>query len=571
MIKIVTVEEMRAIERATDAAGISYAKMMQHAGRAVAEVIKDLLGEVTLGRRIAVLVGPGNNGGDGLVAARILKEETEAEVGCYLLKARSEDDQVFVAARDAGVFVAVAEDDQRWRVLKNLVGNADIVVDALLGTGARLPVEGDLKKLVKVISNSLRYVSSDEDTHGDLLTWPASSAYGGGRETIVVAVDCPSGLDCDTGELDAVSIPADVTVTFAAVKWGQVNFPGAAAVGDLVVADIGTPDHLKELQAVKAVLVTGTGVGGRLPERPRNAHKGTFGRAMIIAGSVNYTGAAALAGEAAYRAGAGLVTLAVPQAVYPVLAAHLLETTWLLLPHDMGVLNEGALGVFAEEAGEFDALLVGPGLGCEDETATFMRGLLAGGEQIRRGTIGFVAREQGNAAPSASGYTLPAALVIDADGLNLLTRIEKWWEFLPPQTVLTPHPGEMARLTGIEREVILENRVSIAAEKAAEWDCIVVLKGAFTAIALPDGQVFIIPFATDALATAGTGDVLAGCIAGLMAQGVASSNAAIAGAYVHALAGQIAKDELGTARSVMARDVLDSLPKAFASIIRSGG
>src|SRR5574341_636928 len=560
MVKLVTVEQMRAIEKATDEAGVSYSDMMQHAGRAVADVVLSLIGEPSPDTRIAVLVGPGNNGGDGLVAARILKEEVGEEVGCYLSRQRDDDDAVHEAAKAAGVFIAVADGDQRWRVLRNLVANADVVIDALLGTGARLPIEGDLKKLLTNAANAL----SHDNSRAETVAWPASPLPHPTRRPIVVAVDCPSGLNSDTGEADPSTIPADMTVTFAAAKIGQVTPPGAEAVGELIIAPIGTPDDLPQLQSVNVELMTGSAIGAILPSRPRMGHKGTFGRAVIVAGSVNYTGAAALAGAAAYRAGAGLVSMAVPQLIYPILAAQLPEATWLLLPHEMGVINSAALDVFQAEVGTVDALLVGPGLGHEEETLRFMRGLLLGHEQATKGRIGFVATS-GEAAGKASRGELPSSLVIDADGLNLLAEMENWWKALPANTVLTPHPGEMSRLTKIGREEIQRDRFNIVRDKAAEWKCVVVLKGAYTAVAAPDGRVAVSPFATDALATGGTGDVLAGIIVGLMAQGAAQFAPAVCGTYIHGLAGKLAGEEL-TTRSVVAGDVLRTISAAFALI-----
>ena len=563
MVKVVTVEQMRAIEKATDAAGVSYNDMMQYAGRAVAEVVKRVLGKESAGKRVAVLVGPGNNGGDGLVAARILREETQAEVGCYLLKPRTEDDKVFVAARDAGVFMAVAADDQRWRVLKNLVSAADVVVDALLGTGARLPIAGDMEKVLRNAATALERSPFGPAEPRAQMVWPAVPQAPAPRRAVVVAVDCPSGLDCDSGALDPATIPADYTVTFAAAKHGQLIFPGAAAVGELIVADIGTPPGLPELDAVRVELATAEGVGEMLPPRPLDAHKGTFGRVVVLAGSVNYTGAATLAAEAAYRVGAGLVTLAVPEAIQPVLAAHLREATWLLLPHDMGVLNADALEVLREEVGEYDALLLGPGLGRAEPVAEFMRGFFEGPEQAKKGSIGFVAPAR--AGVQTGRFQLHAPLVIDADGLNLLAEIEGWWRLLPDGTILTPHPGEMARLSNLDREAIQADRIGVASQKAAEWGCVVVLKGAFTVVAEPSGRVVVIPFATDALATAGTGDVLSGCIAGLLAQRLPPFEAAVVGAYLHGLAGRIAAEK-GSSRSVVAGDVLAALSAALARI-----
>jgi NAD(P)H-hydrate epimerase len=263
--------------------------------------------------------------------------------------------------------------------------------------------------------------------------------------------------------------------------------------------------------------------------------------------------------------GAGLVTLAVPQAIFSVLAAQLLEPTWLLLPHDMGVINTAAFEVFQAESGDYDALLIGPGLGREEETAGFLRGMLEGSNHVKKGAIGFVSqREEGGDAAGAPRFAGP--LIVDADGLNLLAELDRWWELVPPNTILTPHPGEMARLTGLDITDVNANRFELAQEKASEWDCVVVLKGAFTAVAAPDGRVAVMPFATDALATAGTGDVLAGCIVGLLGQGVGSFEAAAAGAYTHGLAGRLAGQRM-TSRSAVAGDVLASLPAALRRIV----
>jgi len=542
MIKIVTVEQMRAIERANDAAGLSYVEMMQHAGRGLAEVIKKTLGEYTSDRRVAFLIGPGNNGGDGLVAARLLKEETDAEVGCYLYQPRTEDDLVFVAARDAGVYIAVSQDDQRWRVLKNLVVNADIVVDALLGTGIHLPLRDDMKELLTSVTEALQGDALVED-----LVWPALPEPPATRKTQrVIAVDCPSGLDCDTGDLDPATIPANITVTFEGVKAGQLIFPGAQVVGQLVVAGIGTPDDRPELQQIKVELATGAGVGRRLPPRLSFGHKGTFGRVVVVGGSQNYIGAIALAGQAAYRVGAGLVTLAVPASIYPTLAGHFMESTWLPLPDEGGVIGEPALLPFGEEVGDTGVWLVGPGLGRDPQTARFLHGLL-----------------RGEGLPD--NFTHPL-LVIDADGLNLLTSLDWWWWLLPENTVLTPHPGEMVRLAGLDAPPDYRQRIDLAREKAQEWGCVLVLKGANTVISAPDGRVMVIPFATDALATAGSGDVLAGAVTGLLAQGTPPFDAAVCGAYIHALAGQIAAEEQGNTRSVIAGDILRALSRALSQV-----
>jgi hydroxyethylthiazole kinase-like uncharacterized protein yjeF len=562
MVKIVTVEEMRAVERATDAAGVSYAQMMQYAGTAVADIVIELLDEFELPGRIVVLVGPGNNGGDGLVAARVIAEETEAQVDCYLLKARDEDDEVYADALEAEVDMSLAEEDADWRELRRLLRDADVVIDSLLGTGARLPIEGTLKDLLDEVAAVIEGRDTAEDEPYALIV-PALPEIELPERPAVVAVDCPSGLDCDTGELDPAALSADVTVTFAAAKFGQLMFPGAEAVGQLVVAGIGTPPDLPELDAVDIELATGERVRDMLNVRSSNSNKGTYGRAAIIAGSVNYVGAVALASEAAYRVGAGLVTAAIPASIQIPLASHIRETTWLLLPQDMGVISSGALEVLRDDLGEVESLLIGPGMGHEEPTHAFLRGLLQGEDQAKKGNLGFVTRSAAAEQPHGFGFSSP--LVIDADGLNLLAEMEDWWTLLPANTILTPHPGEMGRLCQIDTAEVLSDRFGIAREKAAKWDTIVVLKGAFTLIAHPDGRLAVIPFATDALATAGTGDVLSGCIVGLLAQGIAPFEAAVSAAYVHALAGELAGRELG-GRAVLAGDVVRTLPDALRRI-----
>ncbi|NLH08952.1 MAG: NAD(P)H-hydrate dehydratase [Chloroflexi bacterium] len=570
MVKVVSVEEMKAIEKATDAAGVSYAEMMQRAGGAVAEIVLRMVRDMPEAR-VLVLVGPGNNGGDGLVAARILAEQSDARVDAYLLKPREESDEVFTAARDAGVVISTADDDDGWQALRELAAGADIIVDALLGTGARLPIEGRLQELLEQVAASLqRDASGSDDWDEEGLIWPAHPVSAPARGPVVIAVDAPSGLNSDTGELDPATIPADITVTFAAAKYGQLTFPGASAVGQLVVADIGTPPDLAEMDSVQVELASGPGIARLLPDRPANAHKGTCGTVLAIAGSANYVGAVALLGEAAYRAGAGLVTLAVPASIYPMLASQLREATWILLPQDMGVISEDALRVLREEVGEgVNAVLVGPGLGQEEPTQDFIRALFQGGRQSRRSRIGFGLRTDSDEEPIERAFAVDAPLIIDADGLNNLARLDEWWKLLPKQTVLTPHPGEMARLTGMTTEEIQARRFEIAAEKAKEWGAVVVLKGAHTLVAHPDGRVVVSPFATDALATAGTGDVLAGCIAGLVAQGLEPFDAAVVGVYLHGLAGQLAAEGTST-RSTTAGDVLDMLPAALAMIETPG-
>jgi NAD(P)H-hydrate epimerase len=386
-----------------------------------------------------------------------------------------------------------------------------------------------------------------------------------GTRPYIIAVDCPSGLDCDTGEMDKNALHADESVTFIAAKPGHFIFPGAEAVGKLTISHIGIPASTSGLREEKREIADAQTVRELLPPRPADANKGTFGRVLVVGGSVNYTGAAALCAMSAYRAGAGLVTVGAPGPVISALAAHILEATWLLLPHDMGVIASSAVTVLKEELPKYDALLVGPGMGREKTTRELLQGVFE--QQAKavpsRRAIGFAMPQSDAASNEENGGIKLPPLVIDADGLNLLSEIDNWWTLLPTGTIITPHPGEMARLAKMEITDVQANRFNIAAEKAAEWKVVLILKGAHTLIAEPGGRITVLPFKESALATAGTGDVLAGMIAGLVAQGVKPFEAALVGGYLHQLAGSEAARRVGSGRSVIAGDVLASIADAY--------
>lgn len=557
-MKIVTVEEMRYIEQTADAGGLSYATMMENAGRATAEAMAQRM--AVAGRRVLTLIGPGNNGGDGLVAAHYLRQ-MGADVACYVWKRQVNNDANFRRVVEDGIPVVWMKDDGDLSKLRHLAIQANAIVDALLGTGASRPIEGALKVLLETVRETLRQRTA---ARAALVspTWPVSSP----DSALIVALDLPSGLDADTGALDPAALPADLTVTFACPKRGQFLFPGAEAIGEFLVADIGLPEEL--MAASDLELITGETVRRLLPRRPPGAHKGTFGKAMIVAGSVNYSGAPVLAAAAATRVGAGLVTLAPPRGLHGTLAAAVTEPTFLLLPHDMGVLAPGGVKILAEKLPDYQALLIGPGLTTEKPTTEFVEELFgqAGGQgRRRRRGIGFLASAQEESGEEAkAGFALPP-LVIDADALNILAGWEKWWELAPANSILTPHPGEMARLMGQEadRDAIQADRWGVARRKAADWSQVVVLKGAFTVVAAPDGRLAISPFANPGLASGGTGDVLAGAVVGLLAQGLSPFDAAVAGVYLHGLAAELVRLELGDA-GMVASDLLPALPEAIS-------
>lgn len=545
-MKVVTAKQMREFEAATDRSGLSYAQMMENAGRLAAQAIRER-------RRpeqgpVLVLVGPGNNGGDGLVCAHYL-HESGYNVMVYVSVRKVRDDDDLSRVQADGIPLVWASDDPGMGTLCCLLDKADTIVDALLGTGLTRPVEGILKEILRLVCE---YTSQARIKDGPLsrLVNPVIRA----KKPYVVAIDLPSGLNSDTGAVDPVTPPADLTVTFAFPKVGLFLPPGVAYVGELVVADIGIPVDL----AADVDLEVATAEEARtlLPARPRDANKGTFGKALIVAGSANYTGAPYLAAAAATRVGAGLVTLAVPGAIYPALAASIHEATFLVLPDDVGALAPDAVKVLIEPMSRYQALLLGPGIGQEIGTAELLWRLLGSERPDRKTRIGFL--------ESKMAIEIPASLpmVIDADALNILAQKKNWWKELRGSCLLTPHPGEMARLLRVETADVQADRIGIARHAAAEWGQVVLLKGACSVLASPEGHITILPFANPALATAGTGDILAGAIVGLLAQGLGLYEAALLGAYLHGLAGEMARQDLGDA-GVVAGDLLPRLPLAI--------
>lgn len=541
-MKLVTVAQMRAIEKEADASGLSYAEMMQNAGRGLAELLH-ALGQEHGWDEVTGLVGPGNNGGDTLVALAWVAE-AGWRTHAWLLNRKSGHDELVARYLSAGGELTESAGDHDHEILNAYLNQSDVLLDGLLGTGIKLPLKKEAARVLEKINILLSEIDPP---------------------VFVLAVDCPSGVDCDTGAAAGETIPADLTLTMAAVKHGLLKLPAFEFVGELEVVDIGLPQNLDSWQALKTEVADWDRVSALLPERTSASHKGTFGTAFVVAGSAPYTGAALLAGRAAYRIGAGLVTLAVPAPLHAALAGHLPEATWVLLPHENGFISEDASDDVMQNLERATTFLIGPGLGDKSSTRTFIENIL----------------------PS-----IKIPLVIDADGLRHLSqnplsprdvypkgeragrgtepvdvvRAADWHKKLFAPAVLTPHPGEMSALTGLSIPEIQSNRAEIASRYARAWGHVVVLKGAFTVVACPHGRLAIIPVATPALARAGTGDVLAGLIVGLLAQGLEAYDAALAGAFIHAQAGLLAAATLGATASVLASDVLDAIPEVLAEL-----
>ncbi|MBI4730952.1 MAG: NAD(P)H-hydrate dehydratase [Chloroflexi bacterium] len=545
-MKLVSVSEMHAIEQEADANGLTYDLMMENAGHNLADEVMELAYYQDDEEEVQALglVGPGNNGGDTLVALARLAEKGWT-TRAYLVKRKAEKDPLAKRLEDADGEIYLADEDAGFHQLQAFLETADVVLDGLLGTGFNLPLKEELGSVLAAAQGVL-----------EEMEWPP----------LVVAVDCPSGVDCDTGKAAPQTIPADATVTMAAVKRGLLTLPAYELTGEVRVVSIGSLDNLKSWQSITNDVADSSLVSAFMPNRPADAHKGMFGTAFIAAGSLNYTGAALLAGKSAARIGAGLVTLAIPAPLHTALAGHFPEATWILLPHEMGVLSAAAADVLAKNLERATALLVGPGLGLEETTREFIEKLLAGKAAVKSDgrRIGFIQSET-KKEETASEKGLPP-LVFDADGLKLLAKIKGWPKLLPAPAILTPHPGEMSALTGLSVDEIQKDRQAVARKYAVEWGHVVVLKGAFTVIAAPDGRTTTIPYATPALAHAGTGDVLAGLIAGLRAQGVDAYAAAIAGAWIHAQAGEAASEVQGNAAAVLAGDVLDCVADVLSEL-----
>jgi ADP-dependent NAD(P)H-hydrate dehydratase / NAD(P)H-hydrate epimerase len=537
-MKVVSVEAIREIEAAVDASIITYEQMMLNAGNATGTYLLNRL-DITSQTHIILLIGKGNNGGDGLVIAHHLAQHSQAQIQLYMLEQRSTDDSNYKAVIEDQLFITLADDDDDSHILKNMISNADIIIDAIFGIGVRLPLYDTTTRILSTINQLITPIFA---SYGDVTTIDPTlpNQLPKKNKPFILAIDCPSGINCNTGEADPNTIPADETITFIAAKYGMFTFPAAKYIGKLVLSQIGIPDSQTDLHEQPHFIIDNHTVKNRLPHRPVDGHKGTFGKVFIVAGSRNYIGATALSGESAYRSGAGLVTIATTTPIIQIIASQLREPTFIHLPDKEGAIAETATNTVIESSNGYTSLLIGCGLGQHDTTKAFVKNLL-------------------------THHNLPS-LIIDADALNILSQMDNWWGLLPQNTIITPHVGEMARLTNLSTSDINANRWQIASQKAKEWNLIVVLKGAHTLVASPDGEVGVIPFKTDALGTAGTGDVLAGLIAGLHAQGTSAFDSAVVGTYIHALAGIIAIQQVGNSRSVIARDVLNAIGVAFAQV-----
>jgi ADP-dependent NAD(P)H-hydrate dehydratase / NAD(P)H-hydrate epimerase len=533
-MKALTAAEMREVDRlTTERFGIPGLELMEAAGKSVAEVFLEKYKERDgkLPGRVSVLCGKGNNGGDGFVIARLLKGRV-GQVKVYLFaepgELRGDAAKNYERWQALGEEVALVRSEAEWGKAWTGVAESEVIVDALLGTGIRGGASG---LLAQVIENVNRF-SQDAKA-----AWPAW----------IVAVDTPSGLPSDGEAAQGPVLRAHLTVTFTAPKIGQLVSADAGSCGALVVREIGTPAALVEEAGKGKLRWAGPEEFSELPlQRAAEAHKGSYGHVLLVAGSVGKTGAAVLCGRAAMRGGAGLVTLATPEPALATVAAAQAEYMTEALPATVSgtIASEAArLGGFATLLHGMTVLGIGPGIGTHPETQEFVRSVVVHAD-------------------------LP--IVLDADGLNAFAgQAEILSNRKSAHLVMTPHPGEMARLCGLATPEVQVDRIRIAAEFAGKWNAVVVLKGFHSVIAAPNGDVFVNTTGNAGLAKGGSGDVLTGLLAALIAQfGARDLHRVVAlGAYLHGRAAELVSAESDES-GVLAGEVARAVPAARRKLLQ---
>jgi NAD(P)H-hydrate epimerase len=506
---------MREMDRITiEELGIPGAVLMENAARGATRIFLDHFAPPR-NSRLLVLCGRGNNGGDGYVMARYLKEAGYPVTVIALSELNKVSGDALInlqVIRRMQLEILEAFDSKKWVKGRRVMSNCDFIIDGIFGTGLNSPVKGFYGKVIEDVNSS-------------------------GKP--VMAIDIPSGLNADTGQIMGVAIKAELTVTFGFPKLGHLIFPGADLVGRLARIDIGIPGSVADQVPTSSIMIEPDHFSLLFNIDTQDIHKGNRGHLLVLAGSTGKTGAATLAALAALRAGAGLVTLGVPRGLNPIFETKLTEAMTVPLPET----SDGTLSLEAEEEitrlmDEKTALAIGPGLSTNAETTTLVRNVV-------------------------SNCQLPA--VIDADGLNALSGDPNSLASCKESTILTPHPGEMARLTGVKPSDIQRDRVGTAIQFVKDYKCHLVLKGARTLIAEPDGKIHVNPTGNPALSSGGAGDVLTGLIGGFLARGWSPAKAAIAGVYLHGIAADSLAQDMGQA-GILAGELLDVLPELMTAL-----
>ncbi|BBO74133.1 bifunctional NAD(P)H-hydrate repair enzyme [Desulfosarcina widdelii] len=517
---LVTADEMRRMDRTTiESFGLPGRVLMENAGRgATAFFLKAIYRQST--GPVGVAAGRGNNGGDGFVMARYLCQKgIPATVFLFSPKDRIQGDAAanLKLLDSMGVPVVEIVDKAAFEAQKLLMDRQRFWIDAILGTGLSSDVRGYFKTVIDSINNLNRPVFS---------------------------VDIPSGLNADTGQICGVCIRAQATATFGFAKVGHLTHPGRSLTGKLKVIEIGIPPHVAETIGCRQHLITADMLKNAFPSRQPTTHKGHAGHVLILAGSPGKSGAAAMAANASMRAGAGLVTLGIPKSLNPVLETMVTEPMTVGLPEtDQGALDESAFERVRSLIEDKRCLAIGPGIGTAASTGRLLARLIE---------------------------ESPVPMVIDADGLNLIAADPAVLSRRKAPVVLTPHPGEMARLCGLSTAQVQDDRIGHARDFAQKHGVHLVLKGAATVVARPDGTVFLNVTGNPGMAAGGMGDVLTGLIAGLIAQGIEIFLASRAAVYLHGLAA----DRLESQKAPMgylATEVMDTLPEAIKALMGENG
>lgn len=516
-MKLVTAEQMRNLDStAINELGIPGIVLMENSGRGTVEIVNRQFGSLA-GKVVSIFVGPGNNGGDGLVMARFLHQERSRPQVFLLVdpdKLQGDASTNLAVVRKLPIPVYPLQSDDDFINAEEHLVRSRIVVDAIFGTGLKREVSGFFAKAIRRINS---------------FTCP------------VVSVDIPSGLDSDTGQPLGICVQADLTATYGLAKPGQVVYPGVQYTGILEVVDIGIPPEMVQRADIRLELLDKRDVSQWVPQRQAADHKGVFGHLLVLAGSAGKTGAAILAGQGALRSGTGLVTFCVPQQLNTIFETAMLEAMTIPLPKSLhGRLSIEDHDLIEQAVYGKQAIIVGPGIGVEEETAEL-------------------------AAKLYQEVLLP--MVVDADGLNILAAHKGIINSPGGPRILTPHPGEMARLLDATAKDVQEDRLQSASLLAKENNVYVVLKGAGTVIADPDGHIAINPTGNPGMAAGGMGDVLSGIIGGLLAQGLSPWQAACLAVYAHGLAGDILAEETGVGFGYLAAELANRLPLAFNELI----
>ncbi|MGE5381066.1 MAG: NAD(P)H-hydrate dehydratase [Methylocystaceae bacterium] len=510
-MKVVTRNQMVEIDRlATERYGIPGMVLMENAGLQVVDAALTLLGAG--GSAAVIICGAGNNGGDGFVAARHLSN-SGFKVTCYLLgdiqKLKGDALTNYIILTRMGLSPINIANEEELELAAGVMSSSHLIIDALYGTGFTGTLEGISKRVVELINE---------------VSVP------------VLAIDIPSGLDANNGMTSELAVQADWTVTMALPKLGLLQPSAAPYVGRLTVADISIPPALITDPDLKINLITENRVRFYLPPRQQATHKGDYGHVLVIGGCSDMMGAVIMCSQAAMKMGAGLVSAAVPEPIRFAAAAQIPQAMTIALPATArGQIAKAALDPLITALQEMKSAVMGPGMSRYDE-----------GKDLIAGIIG----------------NTPVPLIIDADALNMLQSQPEVLRSASAQLILTPHPGEMARLTGMDINYIQGHRVEAACNFASEYGVVLVLKGSRTIIAVPSGDVYINPSGNPGMACGGSGDVLAGMIAGLVAQGLPAEAAAWMGVYLHGCAGDIAADDLGE-YSLNALDIVSAIPRVI--------